>query len=382
MQVTFSARRWERDHFQAFQAWSAQRNLPASRIAGLGSVLLEHFHEVLAQPESCQHFVESLPKALQECDDPSTYQEPMAVEAYAYLHLLERYRRFWTVLMRLVEVGRLPLARTEVRLLDVGAGPAPVTYATIDFYQALHAYSTEQQAENPAGKVLPETVESSALMVRWAHLFAERAILPGPFGPSWTDASAIDPIGRSRDDYAAEVRRIADELDTSEEYARQWLAAERGQPEGRLRLVVFSNFLTTPEMLDLMEPRLRIIRQWLFPGAVVVVLGGTEGHYPALYQRLDDLLAEGRMARIGELDGQFQSPGKDDAARAISAFQAEVWRILAPCADTGALRRSLVDALSGGQGFNSAMSYTVRAYRVPDRRASPRGQRRHPRGYQ
>jgi len=164
--VTFSARRWERDHFQAFQAWSAQRNLPASRIAGLGSVLLEHFHEVLAQPESCQHFVESLPKALQECDDPSTYQEPMAVEAYAYLHLLERYRRFWTVLMRLMEVGCLPLARTEVRLLDIGAGPAPITYAAIDFYQAIHAYSSEQQAERPAGKVLPET---GSRVISWSN---------------------------------------------------------------------------------------------------------------------------------------------------------------------------------------------------------------------
>jgi hypothetical protein len=93
----------------------------------------------------------------------------MAVEAYAYLHLLERYRRFWTVLMRLMEVGRLPLARTEVRLLDVGAGPAPVTYATIDFYQALHAYGTEQQAENPAGAAI------------WTHR------VPGPTmaGQAW-----------------------------------------------------------------------------------------------------------------------------------------------------------------------------------------------------
>ena len=371
--MTFSARRWERDHFQAFQAWAAQRKLPASRIDDLGSALLEHFGEVLAQPESCQHFVDSLPKALQECDDPSTYQDPMAVEAYAYLHLLERYRRFWTVLMRLMEVGRLPLARTEVRLLDVGAGPAPASYATIDFYRELHAYSTERQVEQPAGRVRPETAESSARMVSWAHRFAERAMLPGPFGPTWTDAAAIDPIGRSRDNYATHVNSVVNELDTSEEFARSIVDFERGQPEGRLRLVVFSNFLTTPQMVDLMESRLRSIRQWLFPGAVVVMLGGTGGHYPALYERLDVVLAEARMARIVELDGPFQSSGKDDAARVISAFQAEVWRILAPHADIRVLRRSLVEALSSGQGFNSAMSYTARAYRVPDWRASQRG---------
>ncbi len=62
-------------------------------------------------------------------------------EALAYLvqHLADRYGRVTQVLERLLAVGHLPIRKTRLTVLDIGAGPAPALYAIHDFYDDLQA---------------------------------------------------------------------------------------------------------------------------------------------------------------------------------------------------------------------------------------------------
>ena len=78
-------------------------------------------------PEAPLEFWKRIPEVRSCCSDLATFEKPYAVEAYAYVHLLERYRRMWAALTYLTEVGALPLGARGVRVLDVGTGPAPVS---------------------------------------------------------------------------------------------------------------------------------------------------------------------------------------------------------------------------------------------------------------
>ena len=65
----------------------------------------------------------------------------MAAEAYAWMHLLDRYTRTWIALEHMVQRGCLPLAIRGVGVLDIGTGPGPSALAITDFYRHLSEYA-------------------------------------------------------------------------------------------------------------------------------------------------------------------------------------------------------------------------------------------------
>jgi hypothetical protein len=80
-------------------------------------------------PDAVLMFWKQIPVVHKCCSVPGIFDNPWAVHAYAYVHLLERYRRTWTVLKYLSSVAVLPLGVRGVRTLDIGTGPAPALFA-------------------------------------------------------------------------------------------------------------------------------------------------------------------------------------------------------------------------------------------------------------
>jgi hypothetical protein len=112
-----------------------------------------------------------------------TFRKPFAVDAYAYVHFLERYRRTWVTLDKLTEFAVLPLASRGVRVLDVGTGPACSLYAIEDFYAAVREFAglsdiPELEVEAPE----LSCVEKTDQMIWFFHEFSERLGRRGPFG--------------------------------------------------------------------------------------------------------------------------------------------------------------------------------------------------------
>src|SRR5262249_47418000 len=64
-------------------------------LARLASRLEGSLLDRLCDSESAQAFVRTLPAVLERCDERSTYQLQFSAEAFAHIHLLERYRRAW-----------------------------------------------------------------------------------------------------------------------------------------------------------------------------------------------------------------------------------------------------------------------------------------------
>jgi|SRR5688572_13704608 len=80
-----------------------------------------------------------------------------------------------------------------------------------------------------------------------------------------------------------------------------WGANEEAQLIHRYRFVVMSNFITNPEKLELFELSLSRILSDLQPGSVVLLIGGSGGHYPKLQEAFDRLVFEsGLRLRVAE----------------------------------------------------------------------------------
>lgn len=62
--------------------------------------------------------------------------------AYMVQHLADRDGRVSQLLERLLATGHLPLRKSRLTVLDVGAGPAPALYAAHDFYDDLRAWAS------------------------------------------------------------------------------------------------------------------------------------------------------------------------------------------------------------------------------------------------
>jgi hypothetical protein len=316
-----------RTHAPAFLAW-LEAEAVFDRAFGVLATDLESFLlSILNDATTADDFMMAIPDILERCNDP-IYELPLRPEAYAYMHLLERYRRTWRVLAELTRTGDLPLARYGIRTLDVGTGPAPVLYAVNDFYRSLARFADTHQIE-PLRLPLPElsAVEGSRGMARFVHYFSEWARrASGPFGAEWQDFEGFDPAGRRAARLSARVDQIADEDDTSPAFARWWVDQNEGWRQGlhTYRLCFFSNFLTTPEMLERFQDRISAALGAVTPGGVVVIMGSDAARYRQIYEGVDEIAEAARFRRL-EAKQSFDPLDGDPCAPTIKRVYGAVW---------------------------------------------------------
>jgi hypothetical protein len=240
---------------------------------------------------------------LAACNDKRTYEAPLAAEAYSYLHLLERYRRTWDVLIHLVELGRLPLG-AGVAVLDVGTGPAPALYAISDFYMLLRQFGDEQSIpELSVQGTKLHAIEESPSWLRFVHHFSEHARREeGPFGATFLDFKGLN-LRETRE--ALRQHLLAEEEYDEREGTRVPFrppaeANEEAMAVHRYRLVVISNFLTLAAAVDTFRQELVNLFVDLNPGSLVVVMGGYRGEYQEIYRQLQALATSSGLDPVAE----------------------------------------------------------------------------------
>ncbi len=294
-------RRLVRTHGPAFLAWLEAETVFDNAFSVLASDLESFLLGILNDATIADDFMKAIPDVFKRCND-DIYELPLRPEAYAYIHLLERYRRTWRVLAELTRTGDLPLARYGVRTLDVGTGPAPVLYAVNDFYSSLAQFAETHEIES-LKLPMPElsAVEGSRGMSRFVHYFsewAERA--SGPFGAEWQDFEGFNPAGRRTARLRARVTQIADEDDTSDAFARWWVDQNEGWHHGlhTYRLCFFSNFLTTTEVLERFQDRVSAAFGAVTPGGVVVIIGSDAAGYRHIYSGVQDIAEAASYRRL------------------------------------------------------------------------------------
>jgi hypothetical protein len=277
-------------------------------------------------------FWRQIPVVLQCCNQPEIFEQPFATEAYAYVHLLERYRRTWASLKYLTYVGVLPLGARGVKALDIGTGPAPALYAIADFYQILTEFaelSNIPQLRVPAPEL--DCIERSQSMLMFSHHFWEFCKRSGPFGPAFNDFTGLDleAVRRWHQCKNEYVEWWDSETGQYEEIYSPFTASAFANSLFRYRLLVFSNFLTLESDVEKYTPELRDLFSDLNPGAVVIVLGSTGDSYQKIYEQVATIAREARLLEAGwHTDELGPIEPQKEAARIIKLAQNRVYRWL------------------------------------------------------
>lgn len=208
-------------HAYGFLSWVEENGIRSQAFLKLAADLEGYLlQSILVTREACEIFVSQLPAVLERCDE-DIYNEPLVPQAYAHVHLLERYRRFWDILVELTKARVLPMRRDGIDVLDVGTGPAPALYAVADFYDAMGKYADAQAIPNlmtPPPSL--ESVESSVAMIDLVHTLSELGRPRGPFRATFVDFRGLNLCREQAQARERWTSQVADEMDTSEEFAR------------------------------------------------------------------------------------------------------------------------------------------------------------------
>ena len=112
-----------------FLDWVKTEHILSNKLDVLATALSSLLRQNIHTSDQALDVWKAVPAVLCRCNDQATYELPGAAEAYAWLHLLDRYTRTWIALERLVENRCLPLGKYGVNALDVGTGPGPAAFA-------------------------------------------------------------------------------------------------------------------------------------------------------------------------------------------------------------------------------------------------------------
>ncbi|MDP3104324.1 MAG: hypothetical protein Q8M95_06925 [Candidatus Methanoperedens sp.] len=302
-----------------------------------------YLKSVLRKRETCIAFWEAIPNIRNACNDNKTYEKPLAAEAYAYVHFLDKYWRTWDVLMELTEKGALPLGIEGIRILDIGAGPAPTAYAINDFYRLLRDFGND---ESIAAFLCQETevkvIESSPSMCHFIHHFSECTKRRGPFHAHKKDFALVDPVSE-RISLRKELQRMEYYDGSVNEYFDEYSPKEVNeivQREERYRLVILSNFLTLNETVSKFEPNLRALFSDLRGGSSVIIVGGRGIQYEKIYADLMSIAKSSGLTNMTELPTTLGSTSYSTAAGIIKRCQNNIYQHLEQLTGNKSLSRT------------------------------------------
>jgi hypothetical protein len=306
----FSAARWLRKSAEAFLQCVATSGEARRRAATMSKAIT-----AVADPswyrEPTGDVARKLPEALKSCD-ALKFDEVSEATAYAGLHLLDRYGRVMQVLEYLVQVGRLPIRKKGVKVLEVGAGPAPALYATRDFYAMLRDWPGRGGAEVAPVRT-SHSLERGKAWDRVLHHVSEHLMRARhddsqvdslPFSRSVDDFTGFDTTARHHKSIAERARNIFEIFDEADEYITRKAASRIAYQEGSYApsaydLIFMCNFLTQPEMTERFAVELTKLSAALTPGGILVVMGGTGKQYPAIYDDVRQIAFKSRLTEIG-----------------------------------------------------------------------------------
>jgi ribosomal protein RSM22 (predicted rRNA methylase) len=286
----------------------------------------------------------NLPEALRNCDALSFSQTSEAA-TYAGLHLLDRYGRVMQVLEYLTRIGRLPLRRVGIKVLEIGSGPAPALYAVHDFYSMLHEWPGRGSTEI-AGVKSADSLERGGAWDPILHHISEHLMMVRgdrqgaiglPFRRSIDDFTGFDTRQRHHQATNQAARVIFNDFDFADEPISMKTAFRLAyQDEGKVPsaydLVFMCNFLTQQSMTEQFSKELQKLAYALTPGGVLVVMGATGGQYPAIYEAVKEIASRARLTDVSPaqpLDANL-SPHLDIVSEHT---RANVAAALADCSD-------------------------------------------------
>lgn len=373
------AGRWLRDHADSWAAWrSSEDSLRHQRLVILTATVSTIAHRALLTP-SADDIVARYPDIL-ACCDRLAFDSDAETVAYLIWHLSDRYGRVLQVLDRLLVAGHLPLRRSRLSVMEVGAGPAPALFAVRDFYDDLRAFIATSELGVDAGPArILHAIDRGPAWSWLLHRFSEElyarqspeadgSVLP--FQITYHDLEGFSirrehdaAIERSAEAIRAEFERSDD--DTSMHTARQFAIEDGSYPPSAYDLIVMCNFLTDTEITEKFAAEIELLATSLSPGGLLIVIGAMGGRYPAVYTRLDTFLMQTRLRPLDGFTHPIQAHTDERQRNLISAqIRGDVAfsSALVPASFTKAQNRLPEDVTNLGQPIRFPQ-FQVRAWK-------------------
>ena len=297
-----------------FLQWLENDQALKAGFSGLAGALRSLLEDWVRTEEDVHEVWAAVPAVMGQCNEAATYGMPGAARAYAWIHLLDRYVRTWLALQRLVEYSILPMGSEGVRVLDVGTGPGPSSFAVHDFFAATVRYSEGPGRQSWRQPARINCVESAARMNHFRHHLAERLSPNGGQGSILDmcnhipDFESISPA-RQRKELNEQLRDAYDDYydeDRAEWVSEQCYTTDEANAMAnvlhRYRLFTFSNILTEASTVKRFRQNLVDILSDAHPGSVLLLVGGRGRHYPKIYGDVAGL------ARDAGFSGEAECP--------------------------------------------------------------------------
>lgn len=304
----FSSRRWLRSNRDSWFEWlGSPDSTRLARFDRLAQSLVNLLgHRISAAGTG--GIVAALPSTLHKCNELAFSAEDEAL-AYSVWHLVERYARVLQVLDALLRSGGLPLRKTRLTALEVGAGPMPALHAVRDFYADLELWS--KTISTPPTLVETTQLYSLDRGAAWGsfnHFLSEQLLregdLVGPhkFATDFLEFQSFSVRDAHRAAVDSAARRVYDDaIDWGEDLtlgqARNEVGSFHGGPPTALDLIVVCNFLTETSMTSQFEAELAELATSLTPGGVLIMIGSATNSYDEIFDSLDAIMSKTRAVK-------------------------------------------------------------------------------------
>ena len=311
--------------------WMLSHNALESKFKILAEALWELLPLWVQTPEVAREVWVAAPAVLASCDEKETFDMPGAALAYSWLHLLDRYVRTWRALEILLETNCIPMGRYGVRVLDVGTGPGPSSFAIHDFYSSMTEFARTMDKARWEQLAEIECVELDCRTNNLRHNLAKIVSAMSPSQPqsvlamcsAFPDFGRIRPAKERKEEFErlrwSEYSYYDDERGT-EGSELMYSASEANriaQSLRRYRLLAFSNFLTTVDTVREFEQNLRDTFYDADAGTVILIVGGKGPQYPDVYKSLEELAVPAGFRPV--VQGQRVSAGASSLVNFVHA---------------------------------------------------------------
>jgi hypothetical protein len=317
----FSAKQWQLQHAEDWTAWvegsQTSRIARMTRLAEGVRRLTTHW---ITTPAQSAQIIPELPRTLKCCNELAFSTESETL-AYTIWHLVDRYGRILQVLDELLARGHLPLRKTRLSALEIGAGPSPALYAIKDFYYDLNEWAGQVDARlglTPATHLL--SLDRGAAWSHLVHNLSEELLLLGDdaephlFGINYREFESFSVQTEHREAIARIARSLIADAEHWDEYlepshAQNQAIASQDYPPGAIDLIILCNFLTETEMTRTFADELEGLADSLTPGGILLVIGSQDKAYDAIFNELSSLITQsGRVQSIFRLDRVASHP--------------------------------------------------------------------------
>ncbi|MGY5883432.1 hypothetical protein [Modestobacter lacusdianchii] len=304
---------WQRDRAIAWHDWTlSAQSSRRQRLDELVAAVEDVGVRFGDNSESASAIIGELLPTLGHCDE-LPFDRPEQAVAYAMWHLPDRYARVVRALDTLFLHGHLPLRKTRMSVLEVGAGPAPAIYATSDYYSDLAQWcESTDQPYRPLPPDRASTLDRGSASGPYLHALPEALLARVdtfrslPFGTTYEDLDGFSVHQEHRDGIEHAVRQGRAEADfydegLSDQTTREWAMRDSSYPPGAYDLIVMCNFLTTMQITEAFASEIHTLARSLTPGGVLLVLGSANRRYDPLWAHLEAVVNDGARAPINVL---------------------------------------------------------------------------------